>query len=224
MLTIGHRGAPGVAPGNTMASFRAAREMGCDWVECDCRPSRDGIIVLAHDDHITDVSGRTFVIRECDADLLASLDPGTGEGVPTLAELVAWAGEAGVGVMADVKAGGWEREIGGALAPLPSELKVVPGADSAGRARFRALFPDLPISTTISVADASDIDHTLDALDTPAATPEHPTVTAQRVSRLHSHGICTYPWTVDDLDRMRELAAMCVDGIISNRADLLARL
>jgi glycerophosphoryl diester phosphodiesterase len=55
VLKVGYRGAPRVATGNMMASFRAAWEPGCDWVECDCRASADGVAVLAHDDTVTDL-------------------------------------------------------------------------------------------------------------------------------------------------------------------------
>ncbi len=223
MLKIGHRGAPRVAPANTMASFRAAYELGCTWVECDCRPSADGVIMLAHDEHVTTVDGRRCIVRDHSLTELQALDLGNGEGVPTLQELVGWA-IGRVGVMADVKEPGWQRQIGEALEPLPPEQKVVPGADEEGRRRFRELFPLLPLSTSVDRTALPEIDGILARVDTEAVTPEHPLVTRERVDALHARGIRVYVWTVDDLDLMRRLAGFDVDGLISNRADLLGEL
>ena len=47
---IGHRGAAGHAPENTLASIRNASELGAKWVEFDIKLSRDGVLVLMHDD------------------------------------------------------------------------------------------------------------------------------------------------------------------------------
>jgi glycerophosphoryl diester phosphodiesterase len=218
---IGHRGAPRVAPANTMPSFQAALALGCDWVECDCRASSDGVIVLSHDAEVRDADGRAWNVADHTAGELARLDLGGGAGVPTLEELVDWAaGQAGI--MADVKCSGFEREIGKLLAPLAPRDKVVPGADDEGRRRFRALFPDLPISLSVGASNEAELVRRWATLDTDAVTLEHPLVTPERVSDLHRRHIAVYAWTVDSLDTMRALAAMGVDGIISNRADLLA--
>jgi glycerophosphoryl diester phosphodiesterase len=214
-----------MAPANTMAGFRLAVERGCEWIECDCRASRDGLVVLAHDPEVTDeAAGRTVRVDRTTAQDLARLDLGAGEGVPTLADLAAWAAETGIGVMADVKVGGLEREIADALSPLPRELKLIPGADDAGRSRFRDLFPDLPLSMTVSRTQIVALRARLDTVDTEAVTLDYPIITPGRITALHARNIQVYAWTVDDLNTMYRLMAMGVDGIISNRPDLLAEL
>ncbi|WP_254591337.1 glycerophosphodiester phosphodiesterase [Methanocella conradii] len=58
---VGHRGAPGQAPENTLLSFERAMQIGVDWIEFDVRRSRDGVLVVIHDetvDRTTDGSGR----------------------------------------------------------------------------------------------------------------------------------------------------------------------
>src|SRR5579871_437416 len=136
---VGHRGAPKAFPANTLRSFQRAWELGCSMVECDIRRSADGALVLAHDPHVTDTAGRTFEIAAQTAAALAALDLGAEEGVPTLQELVAWA-QGRCAVMADMKCEGAEveTEVVEALAVLPVEAKLVPGAGAESRARFRA--------------------------------------------------------------------------------------
>src|SRR5207302_11253553 len=72
---IGHRGAAGRAPENTLAGLRRAKALGCAWVEFDVRLTGDGALVLCHDarlDRTTDGHGRVAAlslaaIRGCDA-------------------------------------------------------------------------------------------------------------------------------------------------------------
>jgi glycerophosphoryl diester phosphodiesterase len=229
-IRIGHRGAPREFPANTLRSFQRAAERGCAMVECDIRQAADGVLVLAHDPQATDTAGRTFLITETDSPTLHSLDLGAGEGVPTLAELVAWA-RGRCAIMADMKCEGGDVEarVVEGLSPLPPEAKVVPGAGEASRRRFRALDPTLPLSLTLNrLADLpeeiAEFEAFVARLDTDAVTWEHPLLNAARIAVLHARGLRIYAWTVDDLPTMRRLLADGVDGLISNRADLLQTL
>lgn len=223
MLKIGHRGAPLIAPGNTMASFRAAHAAGCDWVECDCRVSSDGIVVLSHDAMVTDRLGASHTIETTPAKQLAALDLGCREGVLTLDELVAWA-VGKVGVMADIKVSDYEETIATSLLPIAREQRVISGADKRGRQRFRAADPCGPISITVNVSHESDRIAQQIALDCEAVTLEFPLITARRVAELHARSIQVFAWTPDNLETMWRLVADGVDGVISNRVDLLAKL
>jgi glycerophosphoryl diester phosphodiesterase len=227
---VGHRGAPREYPGNTLSGFARAVELGCGMVECDIRQAADGELVLAHDPHVTDIGGTTFVIAEHDSGFLAGLDLGAGEGVPTLRALVAQA-TGRYAIMADMKCEGGDVEarVVEALASLPPEAKLIPGAGSESRARFHALDPTLPLSLTLSAAEAplladGGLEQLLASIDTVAVTWQHPLLDAERVEALHSHGLKVYAWTVDDLPTMRRLLDAGVDGLISNRADLLQTL
>jgi len=230
LIRVGHRGAPEEFPGNTLKGFRRAVELGCAMVECDVRQAVDGLLVLAHDPYVKDINGKTFVIaRETHADL-ARIDLGAGEGVPTLEALAAWA----VGrcaVMADMKCegNGVEADVVQLLARLSAKEKVVPGADAASRGRFRAIDPSMPLSLSIGCGDDGlqrfgGFDALLPAIDTDAVTWEHPLLDATRIAALHDRGMCVFAWTVDDLPTMQRLLSDGVDGLISNRPDLLATL
>ncbi|HZO89709.1 MAG TPA: glycerophosphodiester phosphodiesterase [Chthonomonadaceae bacterium] len=227
---IGHRGAPRAFPGNTIRSFQRAVELGCTMVECDVRRAADGVLVLAHDPDVSDRQGRRYRIAERSSADLRALDLGAGEGVPTLAELVAWA-QGRCAVMADMKCEGDEVEakVVQALTLLPYQAKIVAGAGEASRRRFRDLDPALPLSLSLGAADHYLLDDAefarlLLTLDTEAVTWIYPMLTASRIAILHTRGLRVYAWTVDDLPTMRHLLDMDVDGIISNRADLLQLL
>jgi glycerophosphoryl diester phosphodiesterase len=214
-----------------MRSFARAAEMGCEMVECDVRRSADGVLVLAHDDAVTDASGRRYEIAMGDDATLHALDLGAGEGVPTLAELVGWAQGAGVAVMADMKVegDGVEAAVAATLAPLARERKIVPGAGEASRRRFREADPTLPLSLSLDRGAeawlrAGGLETFLAAPDTEAVTWEYPLLTEERIRALRERGLRVYAWTVDDPAVMGRLRDDGVDGIISNRPDLLTAL
>ena len=64
MKIIGHRGARGLAPENTLASLRKALEHGVDEVEFDVRVTEDGVPILLHDDHLADATGQKLAVSD----------------------------------------------------------------------------------------------------------------------------------------------------------------
>jgi len=94
-MNIAHRGFSGRYPENTLIAFRAAFDLGCEWVECDVRRTADGVFVVLHDaavDRTTDGDGR---IDAMTSDQVRRLDAGSwrapefrGERVPLLTELL----------------------------------------------------------------------------------------------------------------------------------------
>jgi glycerophosphoryl diester phosphodiesterase len=85
---IGHRGASGSLPENTIPSFDAALEQGADAFELDVHVARDGVPVVIHDptlDRTTDASGPVSLLTAAE---LQMVDAGEGASVPTLAEVL----------------------------------------------------------------------------------------------------------------------------------------
>jgi glycerophosphoryl diester phosphodiesterase len=125
-LVIGHRGAAGCAPENTLAGLRKARELKCRWVEFDVRLTADGQLILLHDERLDrTTNGRGEVARLPLAEIRC-YDAGSrfaaffrGERVPTLAEAVMVLGEIGIGANIELKASrGREAETGAGAAAL----------------------------------------------------------------------------------------------------------
>src|SRR5690606_7962488 len=93
---IGHRGAPAIAPENTLAGFRAAAEAGAAAVEFDVRLSADGIPMVIHDATLDRTTNARGAVGTSTAAELGAVDAGawfaprfTGEGVPTLEAAIA---------------------------------------------------------------------------------------------------------------------------------------
>ncbi len=127
---IGHRGAMGHAPENTLASFRKAHELGCDWVEFDCMLSDDEAIVIHHDDALDRTTDGTGIVAETALAQIRRLDAGgwfadryRGQQVPTLDETIALLRETGMGGNVEIKpVRGYERNTGKIVAHQTWEL------------------------------------------------------------------------------------------------------
>jgi glycerophosphoryl diester phosphodiesterase len=95
-LVVAHRGGSAVAPENTRAAFARALGEGADAVEVDVLPTRDGHLVVHHDERLVRTAGVDRAVWECDLPELRALDVGrwfgaefAGEGIATLAEVAA---------------------------------------------------------------------------------------------------------------------------------------
>lgn len=93
---MGHRGAAGRAPENTLAGLRTAAALGLDWVEFDVMLTGDGVPVLFHDDNLKRTTGKNALMAKTPYAALASLEAGTwfgpdfaGEPVPSLEMAIA---------------------------------------------------------------------------------------------------------------------------------------
>ena len=90
---IGHRGAKGYAPENTLESIRTAADMGVEWVELDVKLTRDGVPVIFHDEDLARVTNGSGLMAETDYEDVKDLDAGSwygesflGAKIPTLEE------------------------------------------------------------------------------------------------------------------------------------------
>jgi glycerophosphoryl diester phosphodiesterase len=86
VLVIAHRGAHREAPENTLAAFRKAIELGCDCVEMDVRPTRDGALVIMHDATVDRTTNGAGKVEDLTLASIRDLDAGVKRGK-------AWAGE-----------------------------------------------------------------------------------------------------------------------------------
>ncbi len=88
MDIVGHRGACGHAPENTLKSFAKGIELGCQRVELDVQVSQDGALVVIHDTQIDRTTNGKGVVRDKTLHDLKQLDAGQGQRVPTLLEVM----------------------------------------------------------------------------------------------------------------------------------------
>jgi glycerophosphoryl diester phosphodiesterase len=147
MQVIAHRGGPRYAPENTLVAFRTAIDQGAAWLEFDVQMTRDGALVVIHDETVDRTTDGTGALRDLTLAQVRALDAGGGERVPTLEEVVALARAHGVGILPETKAAhlypGIEEKLLQTLRGADVlDHAVIQSFQAASLERLRSLAPD----------------------------------------------------------------------------------
>lgn len=243
-LAVAHRGASAHAPENTLSAVRRAVEVGADLVEVDVQRTRDGALVLVHDDTLTRTTDATRVlpgrapwrVQDLTWDQVSRLDAGSwkspqfaGERVPLLADVLALLRGTRCGLQLELKLPGAHpgivRELGDELARggFRSGLHhlVVQSFDVAAMKELKTRMPATRIGLLGSPARAN-----LPALATWAdqVNPGSRRLTRSYVRAVQDEGLECLTWTVDSGAAMRRAVRQGVDGIITNHPERLVGL
>ena len=223
MLRIGHRGAAGHAPENTIAAIHAGISLGVDFVEMDVQRTRDGRLVVMHDALVDRTTDGTGLVSEMSWDELRLLDAGDGEGVPSVEAALA-AADGRAGVMLEVKMLGIGPELYRAVQAagfsgavvyasfLHAEILAIRRIDPL--AKTLALIEGVPLSGT---AFAREAGATLVGMALDSASGEF-------VSALHDAGLEVWVYTVNEPRLIERAIALGVDGVISDFPERVARV
>jgi glycerophosphoryl diester phosphodiesterase len=216
-LVIAHRGASARFAENTVDAFRGARTLGADWVELDVRRTADGGLAVHHDAHLPD--GRAIVEVD-EADL-----PGT---VPDLVTALDACEPLGVNV--EIKNLPGDPDFDPACRIVAKVAPIVAARAqrilvSSFHAETLDLLRDLEpsVATALLTFALHEPVRTVDAVAAAGHSAIHPfdaTVDAGLVATCHDLGLAVNVWTVDDPGRIAELAALGVDGIVTNVPDV----
>ncbi|EJC83930.1 glycerophosphoryl diester phosphodiesterase [Rhizobium leguminosarum bv. trifolii WSM2297] len=145
---IGHRGASGHERENTITAFRRAAELGAEMWELDTQLTRDGVVVVSHDDHLERVFGIDRRISEMTAAELAALD---GVDVPSFSEVAALGRATGTGLYVELKAPGTGVACWRHLAEMNQRFACFGSFDTAQVRELRDAGCDFPLSVLIRV-------------------------------------------------------------------------
>ena len=219
----GHRGAAGLEPENTLRSFQRALDLGVDVIELDVHLTKDQHLVVIHDatvDRTTDGSGAVGDLTLCE---IQQLDAGQGEQVPTLQEVIDLVAQKAI-LQIELKGLDVEHQVAHMITAnhlidhvivtsfrhnMVKTVKMVNPQISTG-----VLFLGLPI-------DAPRLAHDAHA---DAVHPHVNYINPELVESCHSQGLSVRVWNTDDPFEMREMIALDVDAIGSNRPDILLQL
>lgn len=244
VLNIAHRGASVEAPENTLAAFGRALELGADGFELDVHQTKDGELVVVHDDTVDRTTNGNGPVHEMTLSQLQSLDAGSwfnriypdkarssfaGERIPTLQQVMDLVKGKPVRLCIEIKTGasskvGLEEKVVELIGrnKLQDQVVVV-SFDQASVKRIKQLNPNL--KTTV-LFECKPLDPCLDAkaVEADGIGPFWSFVTSDLVAAAHRNGLGVFVWTVNDPAAMRQMIAHGVDAILTDRPDLLGRI
>jgi len=247
---IAHRGASSYAPENTLAAVDKAAELGVEWVENDVQRTKDGELVVIHDDNLkrtTDAEevfpGRSpWKVKDFTAAEIARLDAGSwfgpefaGARVPTLQQFLDRTESHRQKLLLEIKNPSLYPGIEQQVLKVLGDEGWLDASHLAGRLivqsfsadSVRAVHDLLPTVKTGFLGTPSVADLSRYAAFADQINPSYTTVSPGYVSSVHAfdgpHGgpLEVFTWTVNDADTARQVAGYGVDGIITNSPDVV---
>jgi len=225
MLVIGHRGASAAYAENTLIAFAGAVAQGADGIELDVRRTSDGALALSHDDTLPD---GTVVVDTAMADL--------PEPMTDLASALEVCRPLAV-VNTEIKNWPDDKDFDATeqLAAAVVALLDARGELDDGRNliscfhlptvdRVHELAPGLATAWLLGmVEDPAELIDKAAAHGHVAVHPHHAFVNDDFVARAHAAGLKVNTWTCDDPDRIRWLADLGCDAVVTNAPDVALR-
>ncbi len=220
VLKIGHRGAAGHAPENTLASVENAISVGVDLVEVDVQRTSDGHLVIIHDKRVDRTTNGAGLVSGMSLRALRELDAGAGQRIPTVEELLR-AADGRVGLILELKIEGLAEQVCKTVhlsgftgqviyaSFMHDEVRAI--REAVPQAMTMALFGRLPKDPVVAAQNAK-------------ATHigfRYTTVTKSLVEACHQRGLVAFTYTVNDWQDIENVMSLGVDGIVSDFPDRL---
>lgn len=244
---FGHRGSSAALPENTLPAFRAALETGVPYLELDVWATRDGAVVVHHDRNLRRTCGLFRRVSALSVEELRRLDAGwgfspdggstypfrsQGIGVPLLEEVLTALPKAFVNIEIKQERPAIETLVLEVVRRTGSEARVLLASEKDGvMRRLRRLAGGIPTSCSrgevaafLKWVQSGMAGRYLPggvALQVPETYQGIGIVTPQTVRAAHAAGLEVHVWTVNEPEEMRRLLAMGIDGLMSDRPDLL---
>jgi glycerophosphoryl diester phosphodiesterase len=249
-LVIAHQGGDGVWPGDTMFAFEQAVAIGSDVLEMDAHITKDGEIILMHDETVDDTTDGSGLIEELTLAEIKQLDaayewsidggktfPYRGQGiqVPTLRELFEKFPDMRYLIEIKLTKNPIDKPFCDLIREYNMQAKVIVGSfhDDA-MAQFRVTCPEIATSgsrgevTTYVILGklflGGFVMPEYQSLQVPWEKSESkgiPIMTARFIREAHAKNLHVEPWTVNDPELMKQYIEWGVDGIITDRPDLM---
>lgn len=220
IIRIGHRGACGHAPENTLASIERAITLRCAFTEVDIQRTSDDELVLLHDDRVDRTTNGRGLVSELTLSDIRKLDAGDDLSPPTLNDVLK-AASGRIGLILELKTEGLAYDVcaivraSGFNGPviyasfLQEELQHVRRANPD--AQTMILFTRLP-TNPCAIAARLHATHIGLRLNT---------VTKPLVTALHNDRLIVFAYTANHPAEISKMKTLGVDGIISDFPDLV---
>ncbi|OYT40274.1 MAG: glycerophosphodiester phosphodiesterase [Desulfurococcales archaeon ex4484_58] len=219
---IGHRGAAGRFPENTLKSIEYAIEIGVDVVKVDVRSTRDGEIIVFHDPDLKRLFNRSEAIKDLDYSWIRENLRLDDQYIPLLSEVLELVRDK-VGLFIEIK----EPEITGEVIELVrdyrmvNEVAIISFYDEA-LVKAKQLEPSIVTGLIYYKPPGRVFD--AKKLKASIVLPRYNIASEKANSLAHRLGLKVVVWTVNDIETARKMIERRVDGIASDYPDIILKL
>jgi glycerophosphoryl diester phosphodiesterase len=225
MLKIGHRGARGYEPENTLISFKKAIDLHVDGIELDVHLSADGELMVIHDETVDRTTNGKGFVNQLSLPELKRFLINKKHSLPTLTEVLDLANQKCL-INIELKSYETADKVVDLIEKYVSENNwdydhfLVSSFDWNALQQVTFLNSEIPIG----VLTETDLDLAFAFAKFIQAKSIHPyfhLLTAENTIRLQEKGFQVYPWTVNELEDIKKIKSYNVNGIITDFPDRL---
>lgn len=219
MLKIGHRGARAYEPENTLSSFRRALELGVDAVELDVRRTKDNELVVIHNADVNKTTDGSGAVNDLTLEEIRKFVTEKGEHVPTLEDVLDAVAKR-VKVLIELKETGTEEQVIALIHKkrLTENVIIISFHEDILR-KVRQISNEVEIGL-IYVRHKNPIKAALD-LKAKYLLPLYRFTHSVNIRKAHESGLKVIVWTINSKEEANEYKKKGVDGIASDRPDIL---
>jgi len=219
-LKIGHRGARAYETENTLESFGKAVALGANAVELDLRTSKDGALIVSHDDSLKRVYGKDVLLSHATLNELKDL---TGGKIVTLEEVLRFLKGKVEKILVELKETGLEKKVADAIGEEKLKGKsIVVSFHVEALSRIREL--DKKIEAGLIYARFKKPIDTALNLDLQYLVPLYRFIHRRDVQKAHKNNLKVIVWTINRRDEAMSYIAKDVDGIATDKPDIFKGL
>jgi glycerophosphoryl diester phosphodiesterase len=223
IIAVGHRGAAGLEPENTLRSFRRAIDLGCDMAECDVHRTRDDQLAVIHDENVDRTTNGSGPVSGFTMAELKQLDAGKGERIPTLDEVLGSV-KGHLKLLVELKGAGTEELAAQAVERRGMAKDVYFTSFHLDRIeKIRDIDPDLLTGAIFGNPPDNAVELAAKA-GARSISIRHPNVTTVLIQAARAQGLMFRAWNPDTAEEIYAMVALGVDGIGSNRPDILMQV
>jgi len=219
MLRIGHRGARAYEPENTLLSFKKALEIGVNAVEFDVRKTKDNQLVVIHDSDVKRTTDGEGLVSELTVKEIKELSAGKGEKIPTLKEALDFLNKK-VKIVIELKEAGYEEEVLSVIyeKELQKNVIIISFKEKALR-KVRDL--DKQIETGLIYVKQKNPLRTALELEASYLLSIFRFTHTKNITKAHENNLKVIVWTINTQEEVAEFLKKGVDGIASDKPDIL---
>ena len=215
-LKVGHRGARAYEIENTLESFRKALDLGANAIELDVRQSKDGKLILNHDENLKRVFGRDVPVSQTTLKELKQL---TDNKILTLKEALHFLDSKIDKLFVELKETGYEKKVLGIILKEKMQNRtIIISFHEDTLATVRNL--NKKIETGIIYARSKNPVDAAKRLGAGYLLPLYRFVHTKDVEKAHENDLKVIVWTINTREEAREYSAKGVDGIASDKPDI----
>jgi glycerophosphoryl diester phosphodiesterase len=219
-IIIAHRGASAYEPENTLRAVRRALELNAKMIEIDVRSSKDEHIVVIHDESVDRTTNGKGYVKDLMLEELKKLDAGRGERILTLQEVINAVKKRAI-LIIEIKVLDIEDSVVRIIEKEEVEKEVIiTSFFHPILRRIKEINSKIKTGVIFKCHPIKPADLALNA-HANSLFPEHRYTSKEMMEEVHNYDLEIYPWTIDDLDKANQLIEMGVDGIVTNKPDIL---